>query len=334
MKQDIEVFSFGEEESVINRNEIITMLQSTKNSIYYDPPMPFEQLSKSFKSSSHHSSALFVKRNVIASTYIDNKILSLSDFEALLLDYLVYGNAYLELIRSRLGGPYKLRRVMAKYTRRHVNPKDYIYLNNDGTHVEFRPKSICHLMQSDIDQEIYGIPEYLSALSSAWLNESATLFRRRYYKNGSHAGYIMYITDEAHDTKDIDALREAIKKSKGPGNFRNLFMYAPNGKPDGLKVIPLSEVAAKDEFFNIKNVTRDDILAAHRVPPQLMGIVPNVTGGFGSISDAAKVFNINEIKPLQSKLRAINNWLGEEVIQFKDYDLDTSTPSNLPTFHE
>lgn len=29
----------------------------------------------------------------------------------------------------------------------------------------------------------------VSALQSAWLNEAATLFRRKYYKNGSHAGF-------------------------------------------------------------------------------------------------------------------------------------------------
>lgn len=28
--------------------------------------------------------------------------------------------------------------------------------------------------------------------------------------------------------------------------------------------IPISEVAAKDEFLGIKNATRDDILALHR----------------------------------------------------------------------
>jgi capsid portal protein len=59
-------------------------------------------------------------------------------------------------------------------------------------------------------------------------------------------------------------------------------MYAPNGKKDGIQLIPVSEVTAKDEFFNIKNVTRDDLLAAHRVPPQLMAIVPSNTGGFGA----------------------------------------------------
>ncbi len=176
-----------------------------------------------------------------------------------------------------------------------------------------------HLMECDINQEIYGLPEYLATLQAAWLNESATLFRRKYFQNGSHAGFIMYITDPAHQQADVDSIREALKQSKGPGNFRNLFMYAPNGKKDGIQIIPVGEVAAKDDFINIKNVSRDDVLAAHRIPPQLMGIVPGNTGGFGAIKPAAEVFARNEIEPLQAKFRELNDWLGQEVVRFEPY---------------
>jgi capsid portal protein len=302
----IEVFTFGEPEAVLDKSDIIDYFQSWNAGKWYEPPVSMEGLSKSFRSSPHHSSAIFVKCNILSSTYKPHPWLSQQDFKALAMDYMILGNGYLENRINRLGKTIRLVPSLAKYTRRGIDPKQY---------------SILHLKEPDINQEIYGLPQYLAALNSAWLNESATLFRRRYYRNGSHAGYIMYITDPAHDSSDIDALRAAVKSSKGPGNFRNLFMYAPNGKKDGIQVIPLSEVAAKDEFFNIKNVTRDDILAAHRVPPQLMGIVPNVTGGFGSVTDAAKVFNTNEIKPLQTVFRQLNDWLGEEVISFNDYDL-------------
>ncbi|WP_279386611.1 hypothetical protein [Sodalis glossinidius] len=33
--------------------------------------------------------------------------------------------------------------------------------------------------------------------------------------------------------------------------------------------------------MNIKDATRDDMLAMHRVPPQLMGIIPNSSSNFG-----------------------------------------------------
>lgn len=65
-------------------------------------------------------------------------------------------------------------------------------------------------------------------------------------------------------------------------------------------------MAAKDEFFNIKNVSRDDLLAAHRIPPQLVGVVPGNTGGFGAVVPAAEVFARNEIVPLQSRFRELD----------------------------
>lgn len=90
----------------------------------------------------------------------------------------------------------------------------------------------------------------------------------------------------------------------------------------GLQIIPLSEVAAKDEFLNIKNVSRDDMMAAHRVPPQMMGIMPNNVGGFGDVEKASKVFVINELIPLQKRFREINAWLGEKLIEFSPYELN------------
>ena len=63
------------------------------------------------------------------------------------------------------------------------------------------------------------------------------------------------------------------------------------------------------------------MLASHRVPPQLMGIIPNNTGGFGDVEKATKVFFVNEIIPLQERLKEINQRLGVEVIKFTPYKL-------------
>ena len=75
--------------------------------------------------------------------------------------------------------------------------------------------------------------------------------------------------------------------------------------------------------LNIKNTSRDDVLAAHRVPPQLMGMLPNNVGGFGDVEKAAKVFARNEIAPLQARMaHAINTWAGTTVCSFKPYLLE------------
>jgi PBSX family phage portal protein len=245
----------------------------------------------------------------------------------LVLDLLVFGNAYLEKRKAMSGKALAYEPALAKYMRRsNTNLDQYYFVRGWNDEHEFMAGSICHLMNPDIDQEIYGLPEYLSCMHAALLNESATLFRRKYYQNGSHAGFILYLTDAAQQEEDIDAIRDALKNSKGPGNFRNLFVYAPNGKKDGMQLIPVSEVAAKDEFINIKNVTRDDLLSAHRIPWQLMCIPPSQGAVYGSPGPVAEVFARNEIEPLQLQLMEINEWAGEEVLRFKPYAFATQEP--------
>lgn len=315
----MEAFSFGDPVPVMDGRELMDYAETWLNGKWYEPPMSWEGLARSFRASTHHSSALYFKRNVLASTFIPHKLLDRATFRKWALDFLTFGNAYLERRPNMLGDNLGLDHSLAKYVRRGADLDAYFYVHGFKTEHEFKKGSVFHLMECDINQEIYGLPEYLATLQAAWLNESATLFRRKYFQNGSHAGFIMYITDAAHQQADVDSIREALKQSKGPGNFKNLFMYAPNGKKDGIQIIPVGEVAAKDDFLNIKNVSRDDVLAAHRIPPQLMGIVPGNTGGFGAILPAAQVFARNEIEPLQAKFRELNDWLGQEVVRFEPY---------------
>lgn len=317
----MEAFAFGDPEAVLDRREFIDYLECPDNGKWYEPPISMDGLAKSSRSAVHHASAMLVKRNILVSCFEPHPMLSRTDFAIFAHEFIVFGNAYLERRDSRLRDPLRLLPAKAKYTRRGVDMETYWFVPKWNEEHEFRKGAVFHLLEPDINQEIYGLPEYIPALHSAWLNESATLFRRKYYKNGSHAGFILYLTDPAQEKEDVDNLREALKNAKGPGNFRNLFVYAPNGNKDGLQIIPVSEVAAKDEFASIKNVTRDDQLAAHRVPPQLMGIVPNNTGGFGDAGKAAAVFAANEISPLQERMKEVNDWLGIEVIRFKPYAL-------------
>lgn len=316
-----QAFTFGDPEPVMQRGEILDYIECWMNGRWYEPPVSWDGLAKSFRANPHHSSSLYFKRNVLASLFKPHRLLTREAFGALVLDYLTFGNAYLEKRRAISGRALQLQHALAKYVRRGADLQSYWFVRGWRDEHEFEPGSVWHLREPDINQEVYGLPEYLSALQAAWLNESATLFRRRYYNNGSHAGFILYVSDAAQQQGDIDKIRQALRDSKGPGNFRNLFYYSPGGKADGMKVIPVSEVAAKDEFFNIKSVSRDDVLAAHRIPPQLLGIVPSNAGGFGDVEKAASVFALNEITPLQNRFLALNEWLGEEVIQFAPYQV-------------
>jgi PBSX family phage portal protein len=323
----MEAFSFGDPEPVTSIRDIWYEGVWLSPDEWYEPPLPLSILAKSYRATAHHGSALQVKRNILLRTFKPHPLLNRQTFSAMALDYLVFGNSYLEEVRGRLGRLLPFRHLRAKYMRRGGKDADRYWWVPSYMEKEELPRGrVIHLLEPDIDQSIYGVPDYVGSLQSAWLNESATLFRRRYYLNGSHAGFIMYVNDAAQDPKDINAIRQALKDSKGPGNFRNLFLYSPNGKKDGVQVIPVSEVAAKDEFFNMKNITRDDQLAGHRIPPQLMGIIPQNTGGFGDVEKAARVFVANELEPLQATMMEVNDRVGEEIVSFRPYSLDAPSP--------
>lgn len=62
----------------------------------------------------------------------------------------------------------------------------------------------------------------------------------------------MNITDPALNPEDINNICQAVKSSRGRGNFRNLFMYAPNSKKDGIQIIPLSELPQRMNSLTLK----------------------------------------------------------------------------------
>lgn len=315
-------FSFGEPTPVLSAYDLVYPGLASFGQVYYELPIDFAALSKLYRGTPHHGSALQIKRNLLKRYFNPHPLLSRQAFETLAQDFLIFGNCYLQQIRSRTGKLLGLSPARARYMRRGTDLATYYWVNyselTPGSNLyQFAPGSIAHLVQPDTDQEVYGVPDYLGILQSVLLNESATLFRRRYYENGSHAGFILYVTGQEQNQEDIDQMREALRNSKGPGNFRNLFLHVPDGQKDGVQLIPISDVKASDDFGTLKNTSRDDQLAGHRVPPQLLGIVPTNNGGFGDINSASNVFIENEIAPIMESLTELNTLIGEDVITFK-----------------
>lgn len=315
-------FSLGDAEAVLDRRQLLDSIDcwavSGLGGRYYQPPLPRDVLSRAMNVTSHHSSAFRVKVNQLARDFVPHPMLDLQTFQGLALDYLVFGDLYVERVNNIARRPMKLKRSLSQYTRRGVEEGSYVFLHGYRKEHWFERGSVLQIMMPGVDQEIYGVPEYLGGLQSAFLNEGATLFRRRYYINGAHAGFIMYVGEGGLSETDADTIRTAIKDTKGVGNFKSMFVHLPNGKKDSIQILHPGEAAAKDEFIGIKNTTRDDVLAAHRVPPQLLGIIPQTAGGFGDVEKAEAVFHRAEIVPLQMPFLAINDWLGVEVVRFRE----------------
>ena len=324
-EQKVNVFSFDTQQRISDK-EYYEFLQGGDyydHDLYFPPRYNLALLNQSTYSASFHESSINFKVGVITSIFKKNRYLNVSQFNRFITDYMIYGTAYLNTVRSQMGNVLQLNHLMAHYMR--VGRKDNFYFvhpNNYDNYREFSDNEVAVFANYDSIQNVSGRPSYLSALPSITLNKEATYFRIKYYKNGSHAGFILSINGEIEDSL-FENIKKELQQTKGSGNFRNLVLNIPKGNEKSIQLIPISEVAAKDEFFNIKRVTDEDINTVHRVPPALLGVTPKNAGGFGKPSEHAAVFYQNEILPLQVLLDDFNDQLGVPAFQFNEYKIST-----------
>ena len=182
---------------------------------------------------------------------------------------------------------------------------------------------VLHLKRYDGRQERYGRPGYLSALLSVYLGQAATRFRYYYVKNRSNTGFLLYLSGEiSEDT--LDEIEDALAGGDDE-QFGNVVIHDPQGNKDKIQLIPISDKNNQDQFPEVKQLTIEDALAVHRVPPVLMGIVPKATGGLGDPIKTAQVFARNEITPFHLRFAAINRFVGRELVRFTPYVVGDGT---------
>ncbi|ELM3614803.1 phage portal protein [Aeromonas sobria] len=261
---------------------------------YYQPPIDRKGLAKVARANAHHGAILMARRNMVAGRFTTQR----NVITAYVHNYLQFGDGGLLKIRNAFGQVVALHPLSSVYLRRRADGC-FVYLQQGKPNLIYRPEDVIWLAQYDPEQQVYGMPDYLGGLQSALLNQDATLFRRKYFLNGAHMGFIFYTTDPNMDDDTETEMKEMIASSKGVGNFRSMFVNVPDGKPDGIKLIPVGDIATKDEFAAIKGITAQDVLTSHRFPAALAGIIP--TNGGGGLGDPEKydaTYARNEVLPL------------------------------------
>ncbi|MGV6475005.1 phage portal protein [Azotobacter vinelandii] len=265
-------------------------------------------LARLLRANAHHGTIPRFKRNLLLRDFLPSAGCSVQTMGRAALDFMVFGEAYLQRLTNVIGQVLELRHLPAINMRRQVDG-GFLMLLPQGRELHFEADEIEHVMDYDVEQDIYGVPDYLGGLHSLLLNESATLFRRRYYNNGAHAGFIFYTNDPDLTEADEERLRQQIESSKGVGNFRSMFVNIPGGNEKAIQLIPVGDIGHKDEFEKIKNITRADVIAAWRMNPALAGIMPENAGGFGDIEKIDRVYSRNEIRPIAQLFLQLNTAL-------------------------
>ncbi len=282
--------NFGEPESVIDNDMTSYLGTHMDHREFYEPPINKQGLANTRFANGFHGRMPYFRRDRLLNLFEPSALLTRQQLGLCIEDLLVTADTYLHIEYNAFGSPIRLTYLPSIYMRlRPVGAKGgyrYCYVQNNGeVRLNFYEHEIIHIKQDDLRQSLYGVPEYYGAIQSVLLNEAATLFRRRYFINGAHLGSLFLSTSAMLKPRDEQLIKEKISKSKGLGNFRSMFLHMPGHQKasDIFNVVPVGDVATRDEFEKIKNLTDHDISAAWGTREEVVGIMPKVVGGTGDI---------------------------------------------------
>lgn len=78
----MEAFTFGEPSAVLDRRDILDYVECVNNGRWFEPPVSFNGLAKAC-AAVHHSSPIYVKRNILASSFYSAPATVTQDFQPL-----------------------------------------------------------------------------------------------------------------------------------------------------------------------------------------------------------------------------------------------------------
>lgn len=276
-------------------------------------------------------SGLQVKRNyLLRSCKIKRPdILSLQTLERYIEDRLSYGIGYLEPEYTRYGKLIKLHHHLTMWTREDKDGGFWWIDQADDPIAQPMGVDLFKSFDYDRRQEVYGIPEYVAGIHAALLNQAATVFRVEFSENKGLVRFILHITSDLEEGV-MDEIERKFKSTRG-FSIEDMLIHDPEGKPDGVKLIPILGDISKDDFLNVNKISGDAVGAALRVPHQLLARSPEVNGGFGNVLLAAQVFVESEIVPLFTRVIApINEQFGD-LIEFQPISFQMPTIAHNAT---
>lgn len=173
---------------------------------------------------------------------------------------------------QQLGAEYSHFRVFGADPQAYTNlpEKDPLAAGRDAT-------SIVHFSQYNAWSPYYGIPSIMPAWQALCMMTLITEFNLRFFANNAIPDYVVMVEGDTADGT-VDLIREYFRTHIQGQAHKTLILEAPSG---GAKItFQALQPANKEGAFRLMRLDcRDEILCAHGVPPQKVGVVE--TGKLG-----------------------------------------------------
>lgn len=243
------------------------------------------------------------------------------------LDREIFGNSFFEVVRNHENKIAGFYHIPAKQCRLVKNGADIrLVQETEEEKTEFVSFGNARNEESEFvmaksyhpKSAYYGLPDYMPAMAAIVLDRSAVKFNIKRFDNNMVLEHIITVIGAGfggaakRDIKDFFTNNFA-----GIDNAGKSLLLEVDGKKKndvGIEVHKVSSEIKEGSYLELRKEIKEEIIAAHGVPPRLVGIASaGQLGGAAEVKEQMRMFRDMVIKPRQNELEFIfNNFILKE----------------------
>jgi PBSX family phage portal protein len=261
-------------------------------------------------------------------------------------DYESIGNGYLEVVPDGKGKPAELVHLPATEMWMRLDGLGYVQ-QKAGEYAHFRDfwldreryeglkedplasadvTGVIHFCRYSSMSPYYGIPSILPAWPALVLMTLISEYNLTFFSNNAIPDYAVILEGEPDD-KAEDVIRDYFRRHIKGQAHKTLVLSTPEGSK--IRFEKLTDSNAREGSFRLlRSDCRDEICAAHGVPPQKVGIVETGKLGGNLASEQIEEYKNSIVTPGQQAVgarltRLIEHGFGVEGVEFQFEEYDT-----------
>lgn len=233
-------------------------------------------------------------------------------------DLLIYGNAFVQVIRNKAGGIGELYNLNPKYVRC-SKKNDLFYYSEDfakkynrSSKIVVYPKFIYEatdiatsvIMLKTENDKTYGLPQYIASLKDCEVERALSEFNLSQLENGFYGSYVFNFSNGIPtDEMKAEIEREVTEKFCGVSNAGRILLNFSNGKDNGVTLQKMDVVNYAEKYDTTANRASKKIYESFGASPVIFGVEKETTG-FNSedYEQAFKLYNRVRVSPIQKKI--------------------------------
>ena len=236
-------------------------------------------------------------------------------------DLELYGNSFLE----KAGTPnnFYLYNILG-YQGRIDRDKEIYQINSSNQCSKLEGY---HLKYYSPISKYYGEPDYLTQLQGIKTTKQADLYNSSFFDNGAKPGMIISFENSTPSEEQKAAAKQFFGNNfKGSNNAHKSMLFwtgktKEGESPANIKFERLDQIEDMS-WEGLKKINRDEIIAAHGVPPRLVGVVSaGQLGGGTELIDQLQSFVQTTLNP---KIDLIEDFFARIGIKHKVKPLDVT----------